>query len=49
MLFSYITTYKVTTRYERDRVASGNERDSTLVKLLISKIKELEKLQEARM
>jgi hypothetical protein len=30
-------------------VASGNGRDNIIVKVLIGKIKELEKLQEARM
>ncbi len=30
-------------------VVGGNERDNTLVKVLTSKIRELEKLQEARM
>ncbi len=65
MLFSYTTTYKVTTRYTPYQlvyglhplmptkyivpVASGNERDSIPVRILINKITELEKLQEVRM
>jgi hypothetical protein len=60
MLFSYKTTYKVTTRYTPYQlvyglhplmpieyivpVTSGNEKDSTPMIILISKITKLEKL-----
>jgi len=65
VLFSYITTYKVTTRYTPYQlvyglhplmptkyiilVTGGNERNSTLVKVLISRNTKLKKLQEIRM
>ncbi len=65
MLFSYRTTYKVTTWYTPYQlvyglhplmpskyiilVASGDERDSILVRVLTSRITKLKKLQEARM
>jgi hypothetical protein len=65
VLFSYKTTYKITTRYTPYQlvyglhplmstkyivlVVGGNERNSTLVKILTSRITKLEKLQKARM
>ncbi len=65
VLFSYRTTYKVTTWYTPYQlvyglhplmpskyiilVASGDERDSILVRVLTSRITKLKKLQEARM
>jgi len=65
VLFSYITTYKVTTRYTPYQlvyglhplmptkyiilVTGGNERNSTLVKVLISRNTKFKKLQEIRM
>ncbi len=65
MLFSYITTYKIATRYTPYQlvhglhplmpidyimwVVGGNEKDNTLVRVLTSRITELEKLQEDRM
>jgi hypothetical protein len=60
MLFSYITTYKITTGYTPYQlvyglhplmpieyiilVVGGNEGDSTLVRVLISRITEFNKL-----
>jgi hypothetical protein len=65
LLFSYKTTYKVTTWYTTYEliyglhplmptknivpIASGIQRDSTLVKVLTSKVSKFKNLQEARM
>ncbi len=65
MLFSYKSTYKVTTRYTPYQlmyglnplmpieyivpIVSGKQKDSNQVRVLINKVLELEKLQEARM
>jgi hypothetical protein len=65
VLFSYRTTYKVTTGYTPYQlvyglhplmpseyiipIASGDEKNSTPVRVLTSRITKLKKLQEARM
>jgi hypothetical protein len=65
MLFSYRTTYKVTTRYTPYQivyrlhplmptkyivlVTNGNQKDNISMKVLTSRVLELEKLQEVRM
>jgi hypothetical protein len=59
MLFSYRTTNKVTIGYTPYQlmyglhplmpITSGNERNNILMKILTSRITELERLQEAKM